>query len=447
MSEPSDPRTGITGDHARVPDPSATPPVSDGTPAGTGPSQRNTTGTPEPEAAVPPVQYYLPPGMPIPPGMPTPDQPGLATPQQPGPQVFGPPQFVPPAKRSGLGAGAIIAIVLGAVAVLIIGTVGWTWASLASATAKWKAKEQHVTAEQRREAVTTVEDYLQSVQDRDLTGACEHVSCAPDAPFLTQEMLDASQDLAPIRDIRIDQDSVSRSGDQIFVMAEYVLGVRTVSTPYSLRKEGSDWTIENGLVTWDTADFTELSAEVNGVPLTSGSVTVFPGEYELSFENPHFELAGGNAPLSLAKQTDSTSTRATKPVLTDAARQQGQALVKQAFADCAAERTLRSSCGVDVTAAMLPGTEDYTGKIKREPTELTRLDLEDYATSARASADDPLRYVVSWTASFTVTIDGGRSPEAKSYSETIHTRFPTVDYRSEEPTVSWDESGESAFPE
>ncbi len=184
-------------------------------------------------------------------------------------------------------------------------------------------------------ASDTVAAYLQALAKGDADTAVSYLDEAPaDATFLSDPVLKDSNARAPISGIAVPE--VVGDGEAQ-VAATYLLGTKPVTAQYHVVRNGSSWSIKDGLTELKVPKVrgTSLKAIVNGRPVTRATITVFPGSYRATVDNRYLALADGNTVLVTAP--DQTSGRFTlNPTLTSSGKEAALTAARKALNECLA---------------------------------------------------------------------------------------------------------------
>ncbi len=399
------------------------------------PGQPN-PGQPNPGQPYPPQQQYggAQPTAPYPgqqyAGQPYPGQP------YPGAQ---PPTGPGAPKKKGLGTGAIIGIIAGAVALVIVIIVvialvlGRIVATAGGATGTGSDPAAGGTP------TDAVSAYLTALSESDSETALGYLSdVPPDDSLLTDDVLAASNELAPITGIEVlSETGTSGSAD---VTASYLLGDTPVTTDFGVIDYDDDgtWEITGGTGYISTSQFDGLGLTINGVEVTGDEVEVFPGAYELATSLPNFTLAGDPVVLVTDPYT-SGDTSALEPTLTDAAVQQFRALVRASAEACLAQKTLDAGCGLAIPATLSDGTQMSDGTITRTLTADGSATLDSLEPTL--SYDNPTLAQGDYIGGVEIsgectTSDGASGSCSVLFGPSLGA--PSVDMASASPTVLWD---------
>lgn len=334
-----------------------------------------------------------------------------------------------PPKKRGLGAGALIAIIGGGVALIIVIIV--VIALVANSIAATNAANA-------RKPSDTVTSYLTALSAGDAETALGLLGSAPDDDtLLTDEVLTASNELAPITDIQVLQQVGDNGSADVSV--SYLLGGDPVQAEYSVLDYDDDgqWKISGGTGYISTAKFDGIGLTVNGVGVQGDEVEVFPGAYELATDLPNFTLEGTTT-VVVSSPFESGDTGDIEPVLTDAALEQFRSIVSAAATECLASTTLAAGCGLELPATLDDGTTLVDGSIKRTLSADGQTTLSSLEPTL--SYDNPTLAQGDYIGSVDVTAQcsqGGASGTCNLiFAPSLGS--PSVDMASENPTVLWD---------
>ncbi|MFG6475766.1 hypothetical protein ACFXP7_05205 [Microbacterium sp. P06] len=375
--------------------------------------------------AAPGQQPYGQPGYPgAAPGQPYPSA-------QPGGQH--PPTGGQPPKK-GLGAGVIIAIVAAGLVVLV-GVI-----AIVLIVSRLAAGAPAAGGEGEETGTTTpagvVQGYLDALAASDAETALSFVDEAvPDSPFLTDEALAASNALGPITDIEVtaptDADFSAR------VAASYSVGDVPVTTEFSVNEYEGDglWKMTAVTAELEFGDrFDGFDMTLNGQPLESSSVVVFPGTYEVATTTPHFAVTGETAltvrePFDYPSLSDTTVTLSAEGVLVF------QQAVKDAVAACIASKNFVAGCGIDVPQVLDDGNRLAEGTLTRSLTAEAQAKLDNI--QPRETFGEPLLVPGDYIGGINVTagLEGGGTGDLL-FGPSLGA--PVVDFTSGTPVVRWD---------
>lgn len=335
----------------------------------------------------------------------------------------------PGAPRKGLGTGAIVGIVAGAVGILAVAGVG---ISLALAAGSGSSA--------REEAAATVEGYLTALAESDAETALSFLddSAGHDTTLLTDDMLAASNALAPLGGIEV---VVPEEADfSVEISATYTIGEEDVATTFSVSDYDDDgvWSISGGTAEISSSLFDGLALTLNGIEIEDAtSAEVFPGTYELATVTPNFVLTGPTtitipAPFEVPSLSDIRAT------LTDEGVTTFRALVTADVAACLASTTLSAGCGLTLPATLSDGTVLTEGTITRS------LSAEGQATldglTPEESFSDPLfvngPFIGGVETNAQCTKDGQTGTCSVLFGPSLGA--PLVDFTTEPPVVRWD---------
>lgn len=233
-------------------------------------------------------------------GQPYPGQPyaGASYPGQFTQPPGGPP--APRKNRTGLfillGAGALV---LALVAVFALfsppsPTAGPQATAPATSGAPTTATSTSAPPPTPADAAAAVQGYLDALAQGDAATALSYAAVAPaDTSLLSAEMLAAGRLVAPISDIRVAPSS-GASGTET-VSASYKVGERVVDASFEVVQTGSAWLLQDvaASVSLTSLSPATVPLAVNGVPVSSASVMLFPGSYTVAAQDARFAVSHG----------------------------------------------------------------------------------------------------------------------------------------------------------
>ncbi|WP_378143872.1 hypothetical protein ACFJGV_10550 [Cnuibacter sp. UC19_7] len=377
---------------------------------------------------------------PQPPQSPQP-HPGYGQPQQPQGQPYqgyAQPQGPGGAPRKeGLGVGALIAIIGGGVLVLLLVVV-----IVAVVVLRGVASSSGGTGTGGESSTTpsqVVTDYLTAVADGNAEKALSYIGTPPDdTSLLTDDVLAASNELAPITDISIVSEDTSNGSSDVTV--SYDQGSKPVTIEYSVLDYDGDgtWQITGGTGYISTSKFKGLGLTINGQDVGDvDEVEAFPGTYGLATTLPNFTLTQ-NAPVVVDEPFGSADTSDITPALTDAALQQFRDLVRAAVQTCIATTTLDAGCGLAIPATLSDGTQLVDGTIQRTLPADTSVSID--SLEATLSYDNPTLAQGESIGGIDVTAQCTQGGTTGTCSVLFGPSIgrPSVDMASPNPTVLWD---------
>lgn len=408
--------------------------------------------SPAPQPQQPSTARYAPPQLPSEPVQPQyAPQPGSARPQyapqqeqhpqyaqQPGSPVYTTPYQTgrqagePRPPKKGLSTGAIIGIVAGAAALLLLFVGGLVWLLIPSAPGGSGGGDAARSPEQ------TVEQYLQALSDADAEAATALLASPRDSPLLTQEVLEASQELAPITDIEVDPESVVEDeyGD-LSVSASFKVGDEAVTRDFSLYESSDGWTLLDGTTSMSLASFSGLDPTVNGAEVSEDYADVFIGGYEIGLGSDYFELPDGGM-VVLATFDDASNIHELKPALTEAATQKYRELVRASLNECLAMKTLATPCTRDLSGTFSDGAVPVEGTATRTLTAEGEAALS--ALKPELSVGQPQLVITYDTITVSTTLEADKDG-MRGTGEVIMgggVLSPSVDFSKETLSVTWD---------
>lgn len=326
------------------------------------------------------------------------------------------------AASRGVSKGALFGIVGGAIAVVLIIAAAIVVPSLLRGPAL--------------SASDVVEDYLTALSEADAEAALEYVTAFDDDTLLTDEVLAASRDRAPIADIEVGE--VQGSAEQSIVPVSFTIGDEAVSRDFEVWHYGDDWQIYDGLVFAGFAGFDGLGLTVNGVEV-GAQTYLFPGSYQLAVGQDQFTVSGGTDTFTVVEDADGEALYELNPVLTDDGAATFRELVRASLEECIAMTSLSTPCGMDIADIDLDGYAPVEGSVRRTLT----ADGEAALKSLEAEVDysDPT-LVSTWDSiDVDMTLQGEKDGEKAEFEVWFggYVGTPSVDFAEADPTVTWEQ--------
>ncbi len=287
-------------------------------------------------------------------------------------------------------------------------------------------------------ASDAVEKYLTALSEGDAEAAITFVETYADDSLLTDEVLGASLELAPITDIVVEE-SEDASEYEATVSASFAVGGETVERDFTAYNSSEDgWLISDGLVMATLSNFDGLGLTVNGVEPADSSTSLFPGAYQLALGYEQFALDSDTDTFTLSTDADSELFWDIYPVLTDDGAATFRSLVRTAIEECVAMKTLTTPCGMDITDIDLSGYTPVDGSVTRTITGDGQATLDsmlpevDYSTPTLVSTYD--------TPDVDMTLQGTKDGTTSEFEVLFggYMDTPSVDFAQETPTVTWD---------
>lgn len=287
-------------------------------------------------------------------------------------------------------------------------------------------------------ASSSVEAYLTAISEGDAETALEYVDPYGDKSLLTDEVLKASNELAPITDIVVEE---SDSGSyESTVTATFSVGGETVERDFTVYSYSDEFQISDGLSSVSLSYFNGLGLTVNGVEPEDEYSYVFPGTYQLALAYEQFALDSDSDTFQIIEPDDAEVFYDVRPVLTEDGEATFRELVTAAIQECVAMKTLTTPCGMDVTDIELDGGA-YTpvdGTVTRTLESGWEKEIADMEISVDYSTPT---LVSSWdTPSVDMTLQGDKGGQKAEFEVWFggYMDYPSVDFAEETPVVTWD---------
>lgn len=206
-----------------------------------------------------------------------------------------------------------------------------------------------------------VKAFLEALAKGDGTTANKYLSDKVSDAFGSDAVVKASVKDAPITDIEVEE-----SGGT--VTATFMVGDEEVSLDYYVRKSGKNYKIESfampsvylpdGLIT--------AGVLVNGEKAEikkSDTLNAFPIQYTLSTDSKYLVLEGETTFIPYDYTTSSLTNL--DVVVSDEGNEAAKKTLTDALTACLAEKTLASTCGMDVPATLSGGETVQEGSVTR----------------------------------------------------------------------------------
>lgn len=287
-------------------------------------------------------------------------------------------------------------------------------------------------------ASDAVETYLTALSEGDAETALGFIMTSGDTSLLTDEVLTASQELAPIDDIVVEDDSEGEGGYESVISASFTIGGEAVEREFTVYSSDDSWVISDGLIFATLSNFAGLDPTVNGVTPADPETLLFPGAYQIGLGYEEFALDADTDTFTLATDADSEQFWDIYPVLTDDGAATFRSLVRAAIEECVAMKTLATPCGMDLTDIDLTGYTPVEDSVTRtvpseEWSEFDSVIPEvDYSTPSIVSTYE--------TPSVDMTLQGTKDGTTSEFEVWLggYMDNPTVDFSEETPTVTWE---------
>lgn len=347
-------------------------------------------------------------------------------------------QFAAAPRKKGLSTGAIIGIVGGSVALVLVLIVG-ALALIGFAAAPSSSSSSSASPAAKMNPAETTELFLTAIAEGDANTARKIAGGSTSDVLLTDEALKAALTTAPIANIAVDTDNLVESSYEATVPVTFDVGETTVMRDFKLFKSSNSWEIFDGFVSFSLDRFSGLDPQVNGLEVTSSSsLKAFPGAYTISLGVDSFKLDGTDDTFVLGTRDDADVFYELKPVLTDEAVATYRTMVAKSLGDCLALTTLTTPCGLEVSAELNGGEKVVDGTIVRKidaegEAKLKRLDPESsYDAPTVVSSYE---YIPVTT---TAEVDNAGTRESGTLYGGGSLLKPTVDFAAEALEVVWE---------
>ncbi|GAB3190276.1 hypothetical protein [Nesterenkonia suensis] len=284
-----------------------------------------------------------------------------------------------------------------------------------------------------------VEAYLTALSEGDAEGALSLIDAPSDTTHMTQEVLDASLQIADITDISVNEVEVGEYAYSEEVTASFTVGEEDVTHRFwtSTDDEGDSWHLDAAIrISEPSAG--SLDVTVNGVEFATSDAYVFFGPaYELDIAHENFTFDGDS--IVYATETY-VSTSNLSPELTDEAEDIWRDLIIAEVEACVTSNEKEAGCGLDMPDE-ISGAEVIEGSIERSLPSSEQQALE--SIEPRLDFSNP-NLVTTDYVSITIDVEyEGRAGGSTDLYElwTGDPRWlddPVVDMTAEELEVTWE---------
>lgn len=267
----------------------------------------------------------------------------------------------------------------------------------------------------------TVEAFLNALADGDVETANSYLSKKVEGAFGDPEVVKAAVKAAPITDIEIE-------GDKYDLTATFMVGDEEVSMDMWVSKSGKNFKLEQSSLgsLYPTAEMVRTGVKVNGVEveLKEDTMAAFPIQYEFSPVSEYLTFEGTTTFVPYG--FNSANLYDLEMNVSDDAKTKVQQAIKDSVAKCLTEKTLVSSCGMDVPATLSGGETVQDGTVTRsldtdEQADLDSLELDqDYDNPLMLTTYESFYPTLSATCTDTngntgtceiITFSGSKSPK------------------------------------
>jgi hypothetical protein len=256
----------------------------------------------------------------------------------------GPMQPAPPPKSNNkiliiIGAAALAVILIAVIAVVVAISRPAGNPQGGQGTGQQTNSSQSGAPQQASRPSDAVAAYLQALASGDATAALSYATDpAPTGPLLTNEVLAASLQRAPLSgiDVPIVEDQNAKS-----VSASYTLGSSAVSESFDVVKIGDIWKISRAVKDLDISFIVDGSfpVKINGVEVSEESVAVLPGSYAFTTGLPYVGYGSKNVVLVKSPYVEA-DTYQIQSKLTKAGKKAIISATKRSFNKCLQQHSL-----------------------------------------------------------------------------------------------------------
>jgi hypothetical protein len=280
-----------------------------------------------------------------------------------------------------------------------------------------------------------VKSYLDALAAGDAEAALGLMSDAPsDTSLLTNEVLQASIDIAPITEVSVPEvtDEYAYS-----VQASYKMGDKAVNAEYRVDNSSGSWLMQDAYYELNVGSSSKgLPLTLNGQPVEADELYIFPGSYELDTTQEYLSL-GDDASFMVQHPDDYEATPQIEVALDSSGQEMYSKKVNASAVKCLTSKKLKAGCGLDVPAED-NGYKIKDGSVDRTADSTTKSELKN--VQGRVGYDTPTvieldGYLGSVDTTAKASKDG-RSTTVKFYGSSFGK--PTIDLEDEDLAVVWE---------
>jgi len=353
---------------------------------------------------------------------------GSATPPQYSPSTQmgsggypGPLAGTPGPKKSNAG---MIAVICGVAAVVVIGAIILGVVLTRSGGAGGGTKTPSAA----------VQGYFDAIIANDATKALSYAKIEPtDKTFLTNEVLTASSQAAPITNVVVAEVTDKYAYE---VPVSYTMGDQNINVEISVDKVGNDWKLDAVATPIDVSRI-GVKPIINGVAATTDKVYLFLGTYTFTTGNKYVDFADGKGTVRITEPQDygSISSSDLQLQLLSAGKEAMLAAAQKSLDACMAKKEFEPEGCPFVIRLNANGYKLDMSSLTFAP------QGEQFAdVSIRLDYENPMIATFSYYPDIKYTIKA--SKDGKSFSNTFavrssDTNTAQMDFSGDEPTFSW----------
>ncbi|MFV0427793.1 MAG: hypothetical protein ACK5KU_12275 [Beutenbergiaceae bacterium] len=284
-----------------------------------------------------------------------------------------------------------------------------------------------------------VEAYFDALIAGDSNTALSLVFPAPDDySLLTDEMLTASADVAPISDVVVEAPQ-NPDGSISDIRVTYQVGDSTAQTSIAVTNRDDSWMVR-GYATLRAPNRSEgLDITLNGFAIEDpDDMVVFPGAYEIGTSTTYFTFTGTTQVLV---GTDySYDFDDAEPTLDEEGLTIFQEAIRADVEECIASTQLAGGCGLDISSQASGDLVPIEGTVSRTLSADAQASLSNLEPDL--AYDNPFAVSVdSWIGRVETTLQcedtsNGTTGPCTSYSGNS-LEDPVVDFNQDPVTVHW----------
>lgn len=282
---------------------------------------------------------------------------------------------------------------------------------------------------------SAVEAYLDALAEGDAETALSLIEEPSDTTHMTDEVLAASIEAAPISGIEVTPVDAGENDYAKEVTADYTVGEEDVTERFQVYNEEGVWAIQ-GSTSLGLPDAGDLPVTVNGVEATADDAYVFVGPaYTLAIDHENFTLEGGEQMLP---ESGYYSAAETTVSLSENGLERWRKAVSDAVDECVSSDERNAGCGLDV-GQQVEGYDVVQGSVERSLTSSVEEEIASIEPQLDWNSPNLASSYISGSVETTAEIRaGGGIQRHEILGEPSYFDDPVVDMTAEELEVTWE---------
>lgn len=233
------------------------------------------------------------------------------------------------------------------------------------------------------DASTVARRYLEAIANSDAEAALRYLDQEPpDTSLMTKRVLEVSNKLAPITDIKIgkSQRNTGNHDDAKSIDASYRVGSQAVQTTITVHRPAHGYVVKDGYAKSPVnPQIRTAQITVNKKPFSGKYAYLFPGAYIVEPTNKYLEFAASaRFMIYSSDRYEGRGLVHLRLSLNHAGEELFRKKVTESIKTCAASKKLKAGCGLNLAPTTRRGFRLKNGTVNRE------LDAETWSTIKRA---------------------------------------------------------------